>query len=294
MSLNTAHVNNGVLIHAGEQILLFSDHVNMEWSGNDATAFRGKKNGRIFLTTHRVIFNNNHSGDEMQSFSLPFVTLSDVQIEQPVFGANYIKGKVRAQPNGNWVGEAKFKMFFTHGGAIEFGQALLKAAHYAINEDLSGLRNGPMETRETPPPYMPPQQQWYAAPPPAYAPPPQGYYGWVPPTNVFPQQPPRDGVFMTDSPPPYPGINPGGAANGYGPPPGYGGAAGGGFAPPGPSAGWVGMPGADAKAAEAARSAGATQSAYYDPDRPHTAYVPPPAYYENPPSYNQAMHKKKD
>lgn len=25
-----------------------------------------------------------------------------------------------------------------------------------------------------PPPYVPPQSQWYAAPPPAYAPPPQG------------------------------------------------------------------------------------------------------------------------
>lgn len=53
-----------------------------------------------------------------------------MEIEQPVFGANYIKGKVRAQPNGNWMGEAKFKMTFKHGGAIEFGQAMLKAAHF--------------------------------------------------------------------------------------------------------------------------------------------------------------------
>lgn len=53
-----------------------------------------------------------------------------VDIEQPVFGANYIKGKVRAQPNGNWMGEAKFKLTFKHGGAIEFGQSMLKAAHF--------------------------------------------------------------------------------------------------------------------------------------------------------------------
>lgn len=52
-----------------------------------------------------------------------------VELEQPVFGANYIKGKVRAQPNGNWMGEAKFKLLFKHGGAIDFGQAMLKAAH---------------------------------------------------------------------------------------------------------------------------------------------------------------------
>lgn len=291
MSLNTAHINGGVLIHSGEQILLFSDNVHIEWSGQEASAFKSKKNGRIFLTTHRVIFNNSSQSDEMQSFSFPFVTLSEVEIEQPVFGANYVKGKVRAQPNGNWVGEAKFKMTFKHGGAIEFGQALLRAAHYATRGAMNNV----------PPPYEPPQPQWYAAPPPAYAPPPQGYYGWVPPTNVFPQQPPTDGVFMTDAPPPYPGIYPGGQPNGYGPAPGGYGApqgygppqgAAGGYPPgappypPGAAAGGF-TNSADAKAAEAA------QSAYYDPNKPQMAYVPPPAYYENPPTYNQAMTNNK-
>ena len=32
----------------------------------------------------------------MVSFSFPFVALKDVELEQPVFGANYIKGKVRS------------------------------------------------------------------------------------------------------------------------------------------------------------------------------------------------------
>lgn len=36
----------------------------------------------------------------MQSFSCPFISLSEVELEQPVFGANYIKGKIQAQPNG--------------------------------------------------------------------------------------------------------------------------------------------------------------------------------------------------
>ncbi|XP_076275294.1 WW domain binding protein 2 isoform X2 [Rhynchophorus ferrugineus] len=306
MSLNTAHINGGVLIHSGEQILLFSDNVNVEWSGQEASAFRSKKNGRIFLTTHRVIFNNNSLSDEMQSFSFPFVTLSEVEVEQPVFGANYVKGKVRAQPNGNWVGEAKFKMTFKHGGAIDFGQALLRAAHYATR----GAMNAP-------PPYEPPQPQWYAAPPPAYAPPPQGYYGWVPPTNVFPQQPPTDGVFMTDAPPPYPGIYPAGQPNGYGPP-GYGGPGGypqqgasgfpsggpsgyppqaGGYPPqaggyPPQAGGYPPQAGAFANSADA-KAAEAAQSAYYDPNRPQMAYVPPPAYYENPPTYNQATNPNK-
>lgn len=53
-------------------------------------------------------------------------------MEQPVFGSNYIKGKVRAQPNGNWVGEAKFKLIFKKGGAIDFGQAMLRAASMSM------------------------------------------------------------------------------------------------------------------------------------------------------------------
>lgn len=40
----------------------------------------------------------------------------------------------------------------------------------------------------------------------------------------------------------------------------------------------AGMSAADAKAAEAA------QSAYYDPNKPQCAYVPPPAYYVSTPS----------
>ena len=57
-----------------------------------------------------------------------FQALREVELEQPVFGANYIKGKVIAQPNGNWEGEAKFKLHFKSGGAIDFGTAMLRAA----------------------------------------------------------------------------------------------------------------------------------------------------------------------
>lgn len=269
MSLNTAHANGGVLIHAGECIMLFCDNVTMEFHGQDQPEFKGSKHGRLYLTTHRMIFNAKESKDKMQSFSFPFVTLKDVELEQPVFGANYIKGKVRAQPNGNWVGEAKFKLMFKSGGAIDFGQAMLKAAYMASR---GGSQN------DAPPPYAPPMGPWYAAPPPAYAPSPAGYYGWVPPTHAFPDMPPANSVYMTDMPPPYPGIN---AYNGYAPA----------SAPPAGAVGFTQPPpgahsAADAKAAEAA------QSAYYDPNQPQCAYVPPPAYYESPPSYQAATGKK--
>lgn len=310
MSINTAHANNGVLIHAGEGILIFSDNVTMEFSGQDGPAFKGSKQGRVYLTTHRMIFNSKKPSDEMQSFSFPFITLNDVQLEQPVFGANYIKGKVRAQDNGNWTGEAKFKLVFKNGGAIDFGQAMLRAA--AMAQRNAGAA--------PPPPYTPPGGGWYAAPPPAYTPNPYNY-GWVPSSTVFPDQPAPNSIYMHDSPPPYPGIiaaspqpyPPQGypqqgypqqgypQQNGYSYPPqqpGYpqqNGAAGGnnyGFTVgPGFSGGSNGAPGLSQPPPANSKEEEAAQSAYYDPNRPQTAYVPPQAYYEPPPSYN-SLNKK--
>lgn len=78
-----------------------------------------------------MIFNAKKFEDAMKSFSFPFVCLSEVEVEQPMFGANFIRGKVRAQADGQFIGEAKFKMVFKSGGAIEFAQAMLRAAHMA-------------------------------------------------------------------------------------------------------------------------------------------------------------------
>ncbi|XP_066961905.1 WW domain-binding protein 2 isoform X1 [Macrobrachium rosenbergii] len=257
MALNSAHAGKGVLIYSGESIILFCDHVTMEFGGQLPAEMRGSKTGRLYLTTHRMIFNNKDSKDSLQSFAAPFFSLKAVELEQPVFGANYIKGIVKAQPGGGWTGEAKFKLTFKHGGAIEFGQAMLKVASLAS-------RNMNSSFHDAPPPYTPPAAGWSQAPPPAYAPPAGGYYGWVPPTNTFPDRPPADGVFMYDAPPPYPGIS---GQNGYG------------------FTGATGMSAADAKAQEAA------QSGYYDPSAPQYAYVPPPAYTESPPSYDAATKK---
>lgn len=109
-------------------IILFCDNVTMEFHGQEQAEFYGKKEGRLYLTTHRMIFNAKDRKEKMQSFSFPFVTLSGIELEQPVFGANYISGKCRAQPNGNWIGECKFKLRFKSGGAVDYAQALLRAA----------------------------------------------------------------------------------------------------------------------------------------------------------------------
>jgi len=278
MALNTAHANGGVLIHAGESILLFCDNVTMEFAGQDGPEFKGSKQGRLYLTTHRMIFNNKKTDDRMVSFSFPFVSLKDVELEQPVFGANYIKGKVRAQPGGNYTGEAKFKLHFKSGGAIDFGQAMLKAAQMA------GRHQGGMDA---PPPYTPPSSDWYAAPPPAYSANPAGYGGWVPPTHVFPDMPPANSVYMTDAPPPYPGIN---GTNGYST--GASGGAGGWTAPQ-QANGQAPLTSAERKAMEAA--APPVQTGYFDPNNPGQAYVPPPAYFNDPPpGYSDDRSKKND
>lgn len=62
----------------------------------------------------------------LHSYLKPFF---QVTVEQPMFSANFIRGKITAQPNGNFMGEVKFKLVFKSGGAIEYGQAMLKAAH---------------------------------------------------------------------------------------------------------------------------------------------------------------------
>jgi len=48
----------------------------------------------------QVIFNSKDVKDTLQSFSMPFFSMHGLELEQPVFGANYIKGKVRAEPGG--------------------------------------------------------------------------------------------------------------------------------------------------------------------------------------------------
>lgn len=202
-------------------ILLFSDNVTLDFNGQGGQEFKGQKTGRIYLTTHRMIFNNKKATDPLLSFSAPFVALSSVEVEQPVFGANFIKGFVQAQEHGGYAGRVGFKMVFKNGGAIDFAQSMLRAVQMA-------RRNYQFDA---PPPYMPPTGNLYPAPPPAYTPSPQGYYGWHPSTQAFPNQPPPNSVYMHDNPPPYPGIG--------GQVPAYGGGGPPGAAPPSAGGGWM-------------------------------------------------------
>uniref|UniRef100_T1JIP7 GRAM domain-containing protein n=1 Tax=Strigamia maritima TaxID=126957 RepID=T1JIP7_STRMM len=302
MAINTAHYNGGILIFSGEYILLYCDCVEIKFEElNKDERFAGCKRGRLYLTSHRMVFNNLNVYDKMQSLTFPFFQLSNVSLEQPAFGCNYIKGRLKSQPNTvdmhieSWVGATKFRIFFRSGGAIDFGMAMLQAAKMA-SQNVS---------REPPPPYVPPIQPFYQAPHEAYMPP-QGTFGLVLPTHVFPNYPACNAVFTTAQPPPYPGVcvNP---PTPYGPCP--------------PPVRHMNAPhmhpiqqqhchsyqvccaGADSPQPSApdmkAREAAGSQEAYYNPSNPHMAYVPPqaPPYsaqqYPNaqPPSYDEATKK---
>lgn len=64
--------------------------------------FRGKHKGKVFVTTHRMIFLSEDKRDNLLSFAVAFMYMRNLQVEQPLFGANYISGIAAAHPNGEF------------------------------------------------------------------------------------------------------------------------------------------------------------------------------------------------
>ncbi|VDN93628.1 unnamed protein product [Brugia pahangi] len=199
MSVNTSNTpdGRGVLIYNGEMILVYTDEVNCHFENIPSNIFKGNKSGNLYLTSHRIIF-INRKNDSLRSFSIPFHCMKDLKLEQPVFGANFLKGVAIAQPGGNWNGQVTWKLTFSKGGCIDFGMALLKAVDMAQRFRPYGA----------PPAYAPPPGNYFAAPPTYYIPPGGNYNGFQAPTNVFPNHPPAGDVYMYEAPPPYSGIGP--------------------------------------------------------------------------------------
>merc|ERR1712032_1242913 len=147
MALNTAHANGGVLIHAGESILLFCDNVTMEFSGQDGAEFKGSKQGRLYLTTHRMIFNNKKTDDKMVSFSYPGIN-----------GTNgYSNGAAGGGGAGGWTAPHA-------NGSTRMTSAERKAAEASAPPVQTGYYdpNNPGQAYVPPPAY-------YNDPPPGYA-----------------------------------------------------------------------------------------------------------------------------
>ncbi|XP_013907060.1 PREDICTED: WW domain-binding protein 2 [Thamnophis sirtalis] len=254
MALNRNHSDGGgVIINNSESILMNYEHIEMTFHDMEQMpeAFKGTKKGSVFMTPYRVIFVSKGK-DAMQSFMMPFYLMKECEIKQPVFGANYIKGVIKAEAGGGWEGSATFKMIFSAGGAIEFGQRMLQVASQASRGEGPNGAYGYS--------YMP--NGGYTFPPLAtngiYPPPPPSGYPYPPPPPELYPGPPMDGAmgYMQLPPPPYPGP----------------------MEPPAAGPDHPTTPAAEAKAAEAAASA------YYNPGNPHHVYMPmdqppPPPYF---------------
>nr|XP_002721448.1 postacrosomal sheath WW domain-binding protein isoform X1 [Oryctolagus cuniculus] len=246
MAVNQSHTEDrrGPVIPYGESLLEQCPgvHLSFPQQPQGSSLFSGTKSGTLFLTSYRVIFLTSHSvSDPMLSFMMPFDLMKSCTIEQPVFGANYIKGTIHAAPDGGWEGQATFKLVFRAGGAIHFAQLMMEAASAAARGAPLGTvsyrigpsgiyviaREGNMCTPQAPCQvivYGAPSSA-YGAPPPVYAAPPLGY---GPPPTGYGAPPPGYGAppIGYGAPPPIYGAPP----IGYGapppiygaPPPGYG------------------------------------------------------------------------
>ncbi|XP_020782879.1 postacrosomal sheath WW domain-binding protein [Boleophthalmus pectinirostris] len=270
MALNRNHSQNGgVLINNGESIV--RECKSVELSLNDvktkADLLKGSKKGNVYLTPYRLVFVSTNAKDHVVSAMFPYHLMKGCSIEQPVFGANYIKGNVMAEYGGGWDGTAQFKMTFMSGGAIDFGQYLFKLATNASRAPPA--QNG-AAAYGYPSPVM---MNSYGPPPPAPAYP---YPGPPQPSGYYQAPPPAAGNMAYPYPPPAPGMFPSGYD--YMAPPPY----------PGPPQNWTAppatVPPGNSKAAEAAASA------YYDPSNPHTVYMP----MERPPPYAPNFPEKKN
>ncbi|XP_018411139.1 PREDICTED: WW domain-binding protein 2-like isoform X2 [Nanorana parkeri] len=160
MALNRNHSDGGgVAVNNCESVLMSYDHVELTFSdmASSSDAFRGTKKGTILLTPYRMIFVSK-GRDPMQSFMMPFYMLKDCEIKQPVFGANFIKGIVKAEPGGGWEGTATFKLSFPAGGAIEFGQYMLQVASQEFFPGPPMQDSSMAYMHPPPPPYPGPRQ----------------------------------------------------------------------------------------------------------------------------------------
>ncbi|XP_059107273.1 WW domain-binding protein 2-like isoform X2 [Peromyscus eremicus] len=164
MALNKNHSGRGgVIVNTSESILRSYDHVELTFNDmkNVPEAFKGTKKGIVYLTSYltpyRVIFLSKGKG-AMQSFMMPFYLMKVCEIIQPVFGADFIKGTVKAEAGGSWEGSASYKLTFTAGAAIEFGQRVLQVASQASRSEFypgPPMMDGAMGSVQPPPPPYP-------------------------------------------------------------------------------------------------------------------------------------------
>lgn len=258
--MNKIQCNGGRLTLHGDYVVYHQDGVEFALEGDEIPGFlKGSKKGNIFITTQKVIFAPT-TACNYGSFSMNFHSIRNVEVKQPMFGANYVKGDVISEPDGGWQGRGTFKVTFNSGGAIEFAQHFKHAvasAHRPNSQPPPPVPGQPLLMNGNGFMYnnaYPPQAGYYAAPGQAFYPPPPpgGYPGYPPPVGVMGQPPPYQ---PQERPPPYPSQ----AAPSAPPAP--------------PSHGYTSYTYGDAKAREAYSTG---QNVYVPATQPPPPYAPPP------------------
>lgn len=189
MSINQAHFQGGLLLYQGEQIVNHSKNVTLTFddaSRRCGEIFRGKHKGKVFVTTHRMVFLTDDQRDNLLSFAVAFLYMKDLRVEQPIFGANYISGIAAAHPNGGFQGEVKFQLTYSSGGAIDASKAL---------REVNSIFH--RQTQAAPPSYGMAAANLYEPPPPSYQAA-QASNNHYADTNMYvsPAQAPYEGVYQ--------------------------------------------------------------------------------------------------
>ncbi|XP_074606005.1 WW domain-binding protein 2-like isoform X3 [Acropora palmata] len=122
MSVNKIQCNGGRLTLHGDYVVYHQDGVEFTLEGDEIPGFlKGSKKGNIFITSQKVIFSPTTSS-KYGSFSMNFHSIRNVEVKQPMFGANSVIGDVISEQDGGWQGRGTFKVTFNSGGATEFAQ----------------------------------------------------------------------------------------------------------------------------------------------------------------------------
>jgi len=214
MSVNQVDASNGQITLQGDHVVHHQSEIGFALEGDRLPdMLKGSHKGDMFITNMRLIFiNKGKSG--YKSFAMNFQYIRNFEVKQPIFGSNFLKGFIKAEPNGGWEGNANFKIDFPKGGAIDFAEMFQKTVKESIRQRNSGMgAPPPMQPAMYPQPGMYSQPGMYAPPPGMqsngfYPPPPQapgaGYYAYQP--GMPPQGGPQQPLYSAptgQAPPPY-------------------------------------------------------------------------------------------
>ncbi|XP_015775042.1 PREDICTED: WW domain-binding protein 2-like [Acropora digitifera] len=102
MSVNKIQCNGGRLALHGDYVVYHQDGVEFTLEGDEIPGFlKGSKKGNIFITSQKVIFSPTTSS-KYGSFSMNFHSIRNVEVKQPMFGANSVIGDVISEQDGKF------------------------------------------------------------------------------------------------------------------------------------------------------------------------------------------------